>query len=56
MERTEGELVVTWNVEAWRKRCLVAEHGDPIWCSICEPLINKLLSGNKSDRAPVRHG
>jgi len=44
IERREGELVLRWNVEDWRKRCANRDRDDPVLCSNLSPTIMKMLT------------
>jgi hypothetical protein len=48
IERREGELVLTWNVEDWRKHCTSRDLGSPTLCSNLLPTILKMLAKGKS--------
>ena len=51
VERREGELALTWNMEDWKKSCVARDRGDPVLCTNLLPTIIKMLAKGEASTA-----
>jgi len=53
IEHRDGELVLQYDLEAWKIRCPGRDRGDPVLCSGLMPTILKLLKEAQATLAGI---